>query len=68
MNNFYRYPYFRNNNCPVPPPSNNSTSNKKKFCFKSFKENACTSLNDVEHFLCDFNKFLKYIKIYHLFR
>lgn len=47
---------------PVPPPK------KKKFDFMCLKNNACSSLNDVEHFLCDFNSFLKYMKLYNLLK
>ena len=68
MNNFYRYPYYRNNNAPIPPPKPPPPPKKKKFCFKTFTKDTCTSLNEVEHFLCDFNYFLKYIKLYHLLK
>ena len=47
---------------PLPPPK------KKKFDFMCLKNNTCNSLNDVEHFLCDFNSFLKYIKLYNLLK
>ena len=48
---------------PKPPPLK-----KKKFDFVCLKNNACNSLNDVEHFLCDFNSFLKYMKLYNLLK
>lgn len=57
---------------PVPTPLNNhnkpATKNKKKLCFNSLKKDTCNSLNDVEHFLCNFNSFVKYIKLYNLFK
>lgn len=37
---------------------------KKKFCFKNFKNNACSSLNDVECFLNNFKYYYKYIHLY----
>lgn len=46
---------------PKQPPNK-----KKKFDFCCFKKDACKSLNDVEHFLCDFNSFIKYVKLYKL--
>lgn len=57
-------PNFISNRHPpsVPPPK------KKKFDFMCLKNNACSSLNDVEHFLCDFNSFLKYMKLYNLLK
>lgn len=36
----------------------------KKFCFKDFKNNACSSLNDVECFLNNFKHYYKYIHLY----
>lgn len=50
------------------PKSKPPTKKKKKFDFASFKKDTCSSLNDVEHFLCDFNSFLKYIKLYNLLK
>ena len=82
MNNFYRYPLYRSNNIPPPPPTphpppilppkpppaKKKTPPKKKFDLKCLKKNACTSLNDVEHFLCNFSTFIKYIKLYNLLK
>lgn len=51
---------------PKPPPK--PPQKKKKFDFKSFQKNTCSSLNDVEHFLCDFNCFLKYVKLFKLLK
>lgn len=36
--------------------------------FKKRKENLCSSLNDVERFLYDLNKSLKYISIFKHFK
>lgn len=44
-----------------PPP-------KKKFNFKHYKNNTLKSLKDVEYFLNNFNKFVKYIKLYKILR
>lgn len=75
-----RFPTFRGNNIPPTPPTPPRTvtqktpppkpppKRKKKFDFKSFKKDTCTSLNDIEHFLCDFNTFLKYVKLYKLLK
>lgn len=39
-----------------------------KKSFKSYKKNTMKSLNEVEYFLNNFNKFAHYIKIYKLFK
>ena len=41
---------------------------KRKFDFKSKKENTLKSLNEVEHFLNDYKHFSKYIKMYKFFK
>ncbi len=41
---------------------------KKKFDFKTKKENTLTSLNEVEHFLHDYKRFSKYIQMYKWFK
>ncbi len=41
---------------------------KKKLCFKSCKKNTINSLNEVEHFLRNFNSFVKYIKLYKILK
>lgn len=67
----YRY---RNNNLPPspippkPPSPKQPIKKKKKLDFASLKKNTCSSLNDVEHFLCDFNCFFKYLKLYNLLK
>lgn len=48
-------------------PSKNSPK-KKKLSFKCCKDNTLCSLNEVEHFLRNFNSFMKYIKLYKLFK
>ena len=59
---------------PKPPPPLKShhckgkKTPKKKLNLKSLKKDTCSSLNDVENFLCDFNIFLKYIKLYKLLK
>lgn len=41
---------------------------KKKFDFKCIKNDACSSLNDVECFLNNFSNFIKYIKLINLLK
>ena len=41
---------------------------KKSFDFKSYKKNTINSLNDVEYFLNNFEKFKHLMKIYKLFK
>lgn len=36
----------------------------KKFDFAKKKENTLKSLNEVEHFLSNYKKFMKYVKLY----
>lgn len=43
-------------------------NNKDKFCFQNKKENTIGSLYEVEHFLCNFRKIIKGIKLYNIFR
>ena len=45
-----------------PPPK------KKKLNFKICKKNTINSLNEVEHFLRDFNHFFKYVKLYKILK
>lgn len=78
MNNFYNYPYYNyrcNNPLPPPPkppppkpPPKPGPKKKKKFDFKALKKDTCKSLNDVEHFLCNFNNFVKYIELYKILK
>ena len=41
---------------------------KKKLNFKTCKKNTLCSLNEVEHFLRNFNGFMKYVKLYKILR
>ena len=41
---------------------------KKKFNFKKCKENTVKSLYEVEHFLNNYNQFIKYIKLYKILK
>lgn len=41
---------------------------KKSFDLKLYKKNTINSLNDVEYFLNNFEKFKHFIKIYKLFK
>ena len=45
----------------LPPP-------KKKFNFKHCKNNTMKSLHEVEYFLNNFNRFVKYIKLFKLLK
>lgn len=77
-NRYYPYKYNRFENTPPPhayvtlnppcPPPKPPKPPKKKFDFKSFKKNTCTSLNDVECFLNNFSHTLKYIKLIKLLK
>ena len=63
-------------NCPPPPPKapqkNLAPSppkpkpppKKKKLNFKTCKKNTINSLNEVEHFLNDFQGFWDYVRLY----
>ena len=52
---------------PPPRPPKQKTP-KKKFDFKSFQKNTCTSLNDVECFLNNFSSTWKYIRLIKLLK
>lgn len=49
---------------PQPPPKKTSPPKKKKLNFKTCKKNTINSLNEVEHFLNDFQNFWDYIRLY----
>ena len=49
----------RGRKCPPP---------KKKFNFKCCKDNTVKSLRDVEYFLNNFHRFIKYIKLYKILK
>ena len=53
---------------PRPPRPPKPKAPKKKFDFKSFKKNTCTSLNDVECFLNNFSNTWKYIRLIKLLK
>ena len=70
MRNFNRYLPL-----DAPPPNTycsrgpqKKNPQKNKFNLKTLKKDACTSLNDVEHFLNNFSDFLKYIKLINLLK
>jgi len=41
---------------------------KKKFDFKGKKINTLKSLHEIEHFLCNIDKILDYIKLYNILK
>lgn len=45
----------------------NKTENKK-LNFRTCKKNTINSLNEVEHFLRNFNSFTRYIKLYKILK
>ena len=45
-----------------------SSAKKKKLNFKTYKKNTLCSLNEVEHFLRNFNGFMKYVKLYKILK
>ena len=46
----------------------NAPPHRKSFNFKCYKKNTLKSLYDVEFFLNYFNRFIKYIKLYNIFK
>ena len=57
MPTLYRCEKSKNNCKPSP-------TKKKKLNFKTCKKNTINSLNEVEHFLNDFQGFWDYVKLY----
>ena len=54
---------------PAPPPPPHSKKKKKiKFDFKKIKKNTICSLNEVECFLNNFNRFFNYVKLYKILK
>lgn len=53
---------------PRPPKSGPLNSKKKKIDFKLLKNNTCKSLNEVEYFLNNFQKFTNCIKLYKILK
>lgn len=41
---------------------------KKKFNFKGCKDNTIKSLHEVEYFLNNFHRFIKYVKLYKILK
>lgn len=55
---------FNNNRGESMPPK----TKNNKIDIKKFKKNTFNSLNEVEHFLRDFNRFKNYIKLYKILK
>lgn len=53
---------------PKPPKSGPQKPKKKKVDFKLLKNNTCKSLNEVEYFLNNFQKFTNCIKLYKILK
>lgn len=51
-----------------PPKAGPQKPKKKKVDFKLLKNNTCKSLNDVEYFLNNFQKFTNCIKLYKILK
>ena len=65
MNNLF----FSNNRTSLPfPQENREAPPKNKVDFKKLKNNTIKSLNEVEMFLNDFNRFKNYIKLYNILK
>ena len=48
--------------------SEKKLNKKKHFDFNSYKKNTINSINDVEYFLNNFNKVIKYLKVYKIIK
>jgi hypothetical protein len=57
-----------NYNRETPPPPENNKKQKNKIDLKKIKNNTFNSLNEVEGFLNDFQRFKKYIKLYKILK
>ena len=75
MNNLFRsnnknesYLNYNNNFSRSIFPVTDTKNEHKKLCFKTIKCNTISSLNDVECFLNNMNKFWHYVKLYKLLR
>lgn len=66
MNNLF----FSNNrkSLPFPPENREAPPPKNKVDLKKLKNNTIKSLNEVEMFLNDFNRFKNYIKLYNILK
>lgn len=60
--NSYRYIDNKNNRGAKNPPP------KKRFNFKCCKDNTIKSLYDVEHFLNNFQHYIRYFKLYKILK
>ncbi len=49
-------------------PQNNKIKKEKKIDFIQKKDNTIHSLFEVEHFLCDFKRFINTIKLYKILK
>lgn len=49
-------------------PENRGANAPQKITFKKAKNNVMCSLNEVGFFFCNFNRFLKYVKLYNLLK
>lgn len=67
-NRYSQYQYNRSIPQSKPSPRPKPKPQKKKFDFKSFHKNTCTSLNDVECFLNNFSNTCKYIRLINLLK
>ena len=56
------------NQPPALPSSNSENTAKKKMDIKQLKDNTLNSLNEVEMFLNDFQRFKKYVKLYKILK
>lgn len=68
MPNLYKSNSSYNNINEIMNRGENKKPPKKKFDFKLYKKNTVKSLNDIEYFLNDFNRFFKYIKLYKIIK
>lgn len=59
---------FRSNNNFSNLPNKDNINEHKKICFKTIKCNTISSLNEVECFLNNMNRFWHYVKLYKLLR
>lgn len=66
MNNLF----FSNSNCQneITCVNHNFKHENKKFSFKNIKNNTFNSLNEVEYFLNNFQKFSNSIKLYKILK
>ncbi len=62
MNNIYKI------NNKIENRGDKSPHTKNKFNFSKYKTNTINSLNDVEHFLNDFNRLFKYVKLFKILK